>query len=600
MPKINSSAGIILAFVICILLVYALIEINRPSVNSKLQLAAVTSSETPTISVTSTSGGDSVVVGTSVTVTANFFDTVNIAGVQFKVDNRNIGTEDTSAPYSATWDTAGETIGTHTLSAVVRDTAGLTSTAASISATVTGTTNAPTYGNILMLGDSITQGYAYNQTYRYPLWKKLIDETATFDFVGSMDSNVDDTYSRVWLFPDYKSKAFDRNHEGHWGWSTDNILMGIAPSPGLSTWLQGYTPDIVVIHLGANDAAQNFPVSKTKTNLGTIIDLVRADNPRVKILLDLMIPCGFCGTGGIEPINAMIPGLAAEKTTAQSPILVVDQHTGFDLYDPGNDTYDGIHPSATGEEKMATKLIAGLRALSALSSVTQGTVTPSANGTRGTSVTDNSGVVWTIDANNNVLRNGIPFNSGWGSELLWWNGVVYHKGVGTLHWYSWSGTTWTDHGLADPQTGVTPSANATLGTSITDSQGAVWTLDANNNVLRNGTVFQPSWGDLLFYYTGTVYHRGVGTREWYSWNGSTWVSGGKNLPTSASTKFTSTVSRVQTTAQVNARAAPSLSGTVTEVKPIGAQGLVTLGPLSADGNVWWHIDYDTGGDGWTT
>src|SRR3990167_11526571 len=88
MPKINSSAGIILAFVICILLVYALIEINRPSVNSKLQLAAVSSSETPTISFTSTSGGDSVVVGTSVTVTANFFDTVNIAGVQFKVDNR--------------------------------------------------------------------------------------------------------------------------------------------------------------------------------------------------------------------------------------------------------------------------------------------------------------------------------------------------------------------------------------------------------------------------------------------------------------------------------------------------------------------------------
>src|SRR3990167_9709801 len=88
MPKINTSLSIVVMFIAGVLLVYALIEINRPSVNSKLQLAAVTSSETPTISVTSTSGGDSVVVGTSVTVTANFFDTVNIAGVQFKVDNR--------------------------------------------------------------------------------------------------------------------------------------------------------------------------------------------------------------------------------------------------------------------------------------------------------------------------------------------------------------------------------------------------------------------------------------------------------------------------------------------------------------------------------
>src|SRR3989344_4145625 len=106
----------------------------------KLAGSGTSSGTTPsTISVTSPSGGNSIVVGTSVTVDANFFDTVNILGIQFKLDGqKNIGAEDTSAPYSVVWDTAGETIGTHTLSAVARDITGSVGTAASVSVTITG------------------------------------------------------------------------------------------------------------------------------------------------------------------------------------------------------------------------------------------------------------------------------------------------------------------------------------------------------------------------------------------------------------------------------------------------------------------------------
>ena len=46
-----------------------------------------------------------------------------------------------------------------------------------------------------------------------------------------------------------------------------------------------------------------------------------------------------------------LAALAAEKTTATSSVIVVDQYTGFD---PAADTYDGAHPNLVGEEKMAS------------------------------------------------------------------------------------------------------------------------------------------------------------------------------------------------------------------------------------------------------
>ncbi|MEV4393773.1 hypothetical protein [Nonomuraea sp. NPDC049607] len=45
-----------------------------------------------------------------------------------------------------------------------------------------------------------------------------------------------------------------------------------------------------------------------------------------------------------------VPAWAAATTTAQSPVTVVDQWTGFST---GTDTYDGVHPNASGDQKMS-------------------------------------------------------------------------------------------------------------------------------------------------------------------------------------------------------------------------------------------------------
>ena len=67
--------------------------------------------------------------GSSVTVTADATDNVGVVGVQFKLDDANLGGEGTIAPYSFTWNTTTIADGAHALTAVARDAAGNQSTA---------------------------------------------------------------------------------------------------------------------------------------------------------------------------------------------------------------------------------------------------------------------------------------------------------------------------------------------------------------------------------------------------------------------------------------------------------------------------------------
>src|SRR3989449_1933727 len=89
----------------------------------------------PTVSITAPASG-STVSGTSVTVSATASDNVGAAGLQFKLDGANLGTEDTSGPCSISWNTTTVSNGTHTLTAIARDAAGNQTTSAVVSVTV--------------------------------------------------------------------------------------------------------------------------------------------------------------------------------------------------------------------------------------------------------------------------------------------------------------------------------------------------------------------------------------------------------------------------------------------------------------------------------
>jgi len=92
----------------------------------------------PTVSMTAPAPS-ATVSGLAVTVSANASDDVGVAGVQFRLDGANLGAEDTSAPYSLTWDTTAVSNGSHTLAAIARDAAGNTTTASTVAVTVSNT-----------------------------------------------------------------------------------------------------------------------------------------------------------------------------------------------------------------------------------------------------------------------------------------------------------------------------------------------------------------------------------------------------------------------------------------------------------------------------
>src|SRR5207253_3160554 len=91
----------------------------------------------PTVALTSPSSG-ATLVG-SVTLSANASDNVGVAGVQFLLDGAALGAEDTTSPYSITWDTTGATSGNHVLSARARDAAGNATTSGGVAVLVANT-----------------------------------------------------------------------------------------------------------------------------------------------------------------------------------------------------------------------------------------------------------------------------------------------------------------------------------------------------------------------------------------------------------------------------------------------------------------------------
>src|SRR5206468_7842845 len=73
-----------------------------------------------------------------------------------KLDGANLGAEDTSSPYTVTWNTTGATNGSHSLSAVARDAAGNSTTSAAVTVTVANDLSAPVISSVQATGITAT------------------------------------------------------------------------------------------------------------------------------------------------------------------------------------------------------------------------------------------------------------------------------------------------------------------------------------------------------------------------------------------------------------------------------------------------------------
>src|SRR5207248_2460752 len=95
---------------------HTLTGVARGAAGNTTTAAAVTvtvSNDTtpPTASITAPANS-ATVTGTA-TVSASASDNGTVAGVQFRLDGANLGAEDTTAPYSVSWDTKTASNGSH-------------------------------------------------------------------------------------------------------------------------------------------------------------------------------------------------------------------------------------------------------------------------------------------------------------------------------------------------------------------------------------------------------------------------------------------------------------------------------------------------------
>jgi len=192
---------------------------------------------------------------------------------------------------------------------------------------------------IMAIGDSITQGGKTFVTYRLPLDQKLRAAGMKFEFVGSQQS--DGPNGPLW-------------HEGYGGKNAE-FLAGLMPQK-----LKQMKPDIILLHCGHNHSAEEKPVPGIIAAERTIIEAARKHNPKVVVLLALVISSGKLPKYSYLPeLNQAEIVLARELSRPDAPVMVVDQFTGFD---PQKDTIlDKVHPNAQGAEKMANKWFLALK-----------------------------------------------------------------------------------------------------------------------------------------------------------------------------------------------------------------------------------------------
>src|SRR5262249_8649850 len=106
--------------------------------------------------------------------------------------------------------------------------------------------------------------------------------------------------------------------------------------------------DIFILELRINDAFRAVPVDQIQNNLQQIIDKVKARNPNVRILIAGMQLPNYAADDYVSAFGKMFVDLAAKNGAALVPYLLQTV-----AGDPSMNLPDGIHPNAAGQKVLA-------------------------------------------------------------------------------------------------------------------------------------------------------------------------------------------------------------------------------------------------------
>src|SRR5450631_2094652 len=202
----------------------------------------------------------------------------------------------------------------------------------------------------MVVGDSITQGSSGDFTWRYRLYKALTNAGVAVTFQGP-NTDLFDNVAGTWDNDHtYAEPDFDQRHDARWGESLQTaaeLIQGDAAT---------YSPDYLLVLLGVNDMGWGISdAAGTQLSLRAFIAHARAAKPDERFIFGQVPPdtreqSDPAFASMIADYNGRLVADAAALSTPQSPIFVTDG--GADI-NPVTDLWDGTHPNAQGEQKIA-------------------------------------------------------------------------------------------------------------------------------------------------------------------------------------------------------------------------------------------------------
>ncbi len=199
------------------------------------------------------------------------------------------------------------------------------------------------------VGDSQTIGSAGEHTWRYRLWQHLRDTYGgPFTLVGPREELYDKATDTATSY-EYADPDFPRAHLAGWG----EGWLHMAPLIGEAT--RSCRADVLLVALGLIDLGFYTNAEQTAENVRLFIANAREANPRVRMAVLPVIPNIRAVD---EPdfgeqvtlFNELLAKAVADLDEPRSPLLLTSPPSSYDI---NLDTYDGTHPNASGEHRIA-------------------------------------------------------------------------------------------------------------------------------------------------------------------------------------------------------------------------------------------------------
>jgi lysophospholipase L1-like esterase len=288
-----------------------------------------TTNAPPIITLTTPEAGTAYSAGSTLMLEASAHDADGqVVRVAFYNGSSLLG-EVTDEPFRMTWPAV---VGSHAITAVAWDNNGASGASAPVIVEV------GELPRVMPLGDSITDGLQVPGGYRTELWRLLAKDGVTIDFVGSLNGGPE-------TLPD----------RDHMGVSGIKIAQLTASMDGL---LATHTPDVVLLMVGANDMWHNDDVANAPARLSTLIDRIFLSRPGATVVVAKTPPWSDSLVHSrIVTYNAGIPNVVAAHQALGRAVILVDMYAVV----PVSDLYDGVHPSAEGQRKVAAVWYSAIR-----------------------------------------------------------------------------------------------------------------------------------------------------------------------------------------------------------------------------------------------